>query len=76
MITHLSLYPNDGPPVYITIKYVPELDQETTEGFWDIDTNNVALNWRLYSDFSKIESQKEKKKFFDNLLKVSKYSIK
>lgn len=76
MTTHLSLYPNDGPPVHIIIKYVPELDHETVGGIWDIDTNNVALNWRLYSDFSKIESQKEKKDFFDNLLKVSMYCIK
>ena len=75
MTTHLSLYPNDGPPVYITIKYVSMLDGAEIGGVWDVETNHIALNWRMYSEFVNIETQKDKKHFFDSLHKVSNYLI-
>jgi hypothetical protein len=42
------------------ILYVPKLDQQPTEGYWNIDTNQIALSWRLFSDFNKLEKIEEK----------------
>jgi hypothetical protein len=67
----LTLYPRFEDPIEIIIQYVPDLDGKEIEGFWHIDTNYVALSWRLYSQFNKIEKQTEKKAFFEKLKKVS-----
>ena len=40
-------------------------------GFWNIDTNKVALTPSLYSQFRSLDTQESQRKFFDQLRKVS-----
>lgn len=70
MTIHQSLYPNDGPPIHITIKYIPALDKEN-QGIWNIDTNQVALSWNRFSEYRNLEKQTDKKKFFESLQQIS-----
>jgi hypothetical protein len=71
----LTLYPRFEDPIEIIIECVPALDGAQVEGYWDIDTNRVALSWRLFSDFNNIQKQSEKRAFFNNLKKVSKKTL-
>lgn len=75
MQTTLTLYPRFEEPIELVIRYVPELDGKECEGWWNIDTNQIALSWKMYSDFQKIGLQSEKRKFFDTLKKVSSQQI-
>lgn len=70
-----TLYPRFQQPVEIQILYVPQLDQQSTEGYWNIDTNQIALSWRLFSDFNKLEKIEEKKSFLAHLKQVSKIEL-
>ena len=67
----LTLYPRFEDPIEIIIECVPALDGALVEGYWDVDTNHVALSWRLFSDFNKIVEQSQKRAFFSKLKKVS-----
>jgi hypothetical protein len=71
----LTLYPRFEEPIELIIQCVPDLNGKEVEGYWDIDTNYVALSWRLYSEFNKIELQSEKKEFFSKLKKITRKSI-
>jgi hypothetical protein len=75
MQTTLTLYPRFERPITLVIRYVAELDGAEIEALWDVDRNYVALSWRMYRDFSRIEKQSEKREFFDKLHKVSKKSL-
>jgi hypothetical protein len=59
----------------IVIQYLPALDGADCEGWWNVDNNLIALSWRMYSQFQKIEQQSEKKAFFQSLRKVSSTQI-
>jgi hypothetical protein len=48
---------------------------QPTEGYWNIDTNQIALSWRLFSDFNKLEKIEEKKSFLTHLKQVSKIEL-
>ncbi len=72
----LILYPRFEPPIELVIECVPALDGSDVEGLWDVDTNRVALSWRLFSQFNSIEKQSEKKAFFEKLRKVSRKELK
>lgn len=71
----LTMYPRFEPSVTILIRYLPELDNRECEGWWEVDNNYVALSWRLYRDFSRLEKQSEKKSFFQKLKKISKTAL-
>ena len=44
-------------------------------GFWNVDTNRVALTPSLYSQFRGLDTQVLQRKFFDQLRKVSSTSL-
>ncbi len=67
----LTLYPRFEEPIEIIIECVPDLDGASVEGYWNIDTNYVALSWRLFTEFNRIEEQSQKRSFFSKLKKVS-----
>ena len=54
--------------------YVYE-DGSGDNGFWNIDTNKVALTPLLYSQFRSLDTQALQRKFFDQLRKVSSTSL-
>jgi hypothetical protein len=71
----LTLYPRFEEPISVVIQYVPQLDGQSCEGYWDVDSNTVALSWRMYKDFSALQKQSDKRAFFANLKKISKSMI-
>ncbi len=50
-------------------------DSSGDNGFWNIDTNRVALTPSLYSQFRSLDTQALQGKFFDQLRKVSSTSL-
>jgi hypothetical protein len=73
--TTITLYPKFEDPIAVVVQYVPQLDGQSCEGYWDIDSNTVALSWRMYKDFAALQKQSEKRTFFGSLKKVSKSMI-
>jgi len=71
MQTRLTLYPRNEESIDVLIQYSSALDGADCEGWWNVDHNVVALSWRMYSQFQKIEQQSEKRAFFQSLRKVS-----
>jgi hypothetical protein len=69
--TRLTLYLRYEEPIELVIQYLPALDGAQCEGWWNVDHNVIALSWRMYSQFQKIEKQSEKKAFFQSLRKIS-----
>jgi hypothetical protein len=71
-----------------TIMFIPKGETEVVKieiyvysggsgenGFWNVDTNKVALTPSLYSQFRSLNTQALQKKFFDQLRKVSANSV-
>jgi hypothetical protein len=71
-----------------TIMFIPKGETEVVKieiyvysggsgenGFWNVDTNKVALTPSLYSQFRSLNTQALQKKFFDQLRKVSATSL-
>ena len=50
-------------------------DSSCENGFWNIDTNKVALTPSLYSQFRSLSTQASQRKFFDQLRRVSSTSL-
>jgi hypothetical protein len=50
-------------------------DSSGDNGFWNIDTNKIALTPSLYSQFRSLDTQVLQRKFFDQLRKVSSTSL-
>jgi hypothetical protein len=50
-------------------------DNSGDNGFWNIDTNKIALTPSLYSQFRSLDTQVLQRKFFDQLRKVSSTSL-
>ena len=40
-------------------------------GYWNQDNNKVLLSNNMYSEYSRLKTQAEQKKFFDKLIRVS-----
>lgn len=70
MQTHYSIYLNFQPPIHLTIKYIPILDNSKIPKLWDIGSNTIALDWNNYKTFQSLEKQSDKKKFFESIPKV------
>jgi hypothetical protein len=71
-----------------TIMFIPKGETEVVKieiyvdsgssgeiGFWNVDTNKVALTPSLYSQFRDLNTQALQRKFFDQLRKVSANSV-
>jgi hypothetical protein len=66
-----------------TIIFIPQGQTETFKvkiytggdsddtALWNVDTNEVLLSNRLYSEFRSCKTQAEQKRFFDRLQKTS-----
>ncbi len=50
-------------------------DSSSDNGFWNVDTNKVALTPSFYSQFRSLDTQVLQRKFFDQLRKVSSTSL-
>jgi hypothetical protein len=50
-------------------------DSSSENGFWNVDTNKVALTPSLYSQFRSLNTQALQRKFFDQLRRVSSTSL-
>jgi hypothetical protein len=50
-------------------------DSSGDNGFWNVDTNKVALTPSLYSQFRSLDTQASQGKFFDQLRKVTSTSL-
>ncbi|WP_018614795.1 hypothetical protein [Segetibacter koreensis] len=50
-------------------------DSSGDNGFWNVDTNKVALTPSLYSQFRSLDTQVAQRKFFEQLRKVSSTSL-
>jgi len=71
-----------------TIMFIPKGETEVVKveiyvyddglsdnGFWNIDTNKIALTPSLYSQFRSLDTQASQGKFFDQLRKISSTSL-
>ncbi len=47
----------------------------TENGIWNIDNNKIILPDKLYNEYRSCKTQKEQRKFFDQLKQVSKNEI-
>ena len=70
----IMFIPKGGTEVVKIEIYVYE-DSLGDNGFWNIDTNKVALTPLLYSQFKSLDTQASQRKFFDQLRKVSSSSL-
>jgi hypothetical protein len=71
-----------------TIMFIPKGETEVVKieiyvysggsgenGFWNVDTNKVALTPSLYTQFKSLDTQASQRKFFDQLRNVSSNSL-
>jgi hypothetical protein len=66
--------PKGGAEVVKIEIYVYD-DSSGDNGFWNVDTNRVALTPSLYAQFRSLDTQASQRKFFDQLRKVSSTSL-
>jgi hypothetical protein len=73
----LFLYPKETPgeSIEIRIERLYALDGSEYHGLWNTDTNDVFLCSSAYNEFNSIQSQAEKRKFFNGLTKVVKLPL-
>ena len=66
----------DGPNVQVSIFTTDLLTGKSIPGYWCIDNNRVLLSPAMYQEFKQISGdQRQQRKFFDGLLKISSRSI-